>query len=126
MSTKINRSESLYLKQSKDGWWSYRRVVPVKLRKLVGQREWKKAYKTKSLSQALIAHAEYFNIVENEIRSAVERLSATAPDAHFKEKLLEEPTKKWKNIYKKLHEQKRLPHQAPKLDVTASETKQLR
>ena len=125
MRTTNNRSESLYLKQSKDGWWGYRRVVPKKLRKVLGKREWKKAYKTKSLSQALLAHAEYFNIVESEIHSARKRLSVAPTDTQFNEQLSVEPTKKWRDIYKKLHDQKRLPHQAPKLDVTASEKEQI-
>ena len=119
-----------YLKESATGFWSYRRVVPKHLRDIMGFREWKKAFNTKVKAQAFKDFAEYHQEVENEIKIAEERLvkakqSLSSP-SQFDEKLYIEPTRKWMNIYKRLHSQKRLPHQAPKLDITATEDEQSR
>ena len=119
-----------YLKVSDTGFWSYRRVVPKHLREILRKREWKKAFKTKDKTTAFKLHAEYHQEVENEIAVAEDRLlrakSALKASSLFNEKLYIEPTRKWMNIYKSLHAQKRLPHQAPKLDVTATEDEQWR
>lgn len=120
-----------YLKVSDTGFWSYRRVVPKHLREIITKhREWKKAFKTKDKTTAFKLHAEYHQEVEYEIAVAEERLakakSASQASSRFDKKLYIEPTRKWMDIYKKLHSQKRLPHQAPKLDVTATEDEQWR
>jgi len=118
-----------YLKDSDTGFWSYRRVVPKHLREILRKREWKKAFKTKDKTIAFKLHADYHQEVENEIAIAEERLakakSASQASSPYNEKLYIEPTRKWMNIYKRLHSQNRLPHQAPKLDVTATEDEQL-
>ena len=119
-----------YLKVSDTGFWGYRRVVPKHLREILRKREWKKAYKTKDKTTAFKLHSEYHQEVENEIAVAEERLakskSASQASSRFDKKLYIEPTRKWMGIYKRLHSQKRLPHQAPKLDVTATEDEQWR
>lgn len=118
-----------YLRESSTGFWSYRRVVPKHLRQLLGFREWKKAFNTKNKTQAFKDLGEYNQEVENDIKIAEERLDKakklTNASSQFNPKLCIEPTRKWYKIYKTLHSQKRLPHQAPKLDVTASEHDQL-
>ena len=117
-----------YLKVSDTGFWGYRRVVPKYLREVLRKREWKKAYKTKDKTTAFKLHSVYHQEVENEIAVAEERLakskSALQASSLFVKKLYIEPTRKWMGIYKRLHSQKRLPHQAPKLDVTATEDEQ--
>lgn len=118
-----------YLRESNTGFWSYRRVVPKHLRDLLELREWKKAFKTKDKAKAFSDFAAYHQEVENDIKIAEERLSkakkALAVSSQLKTKIHIEPTRKWYNIYKRLGSQKRLPHQAPKLDITASEHEQL-
>ena len=120
----------LYLKVSDTGFWGYRRVVPKHLLEILRKREWKKAYKTKDKATAFKLHSEYHQEVEYEIAVAEERLakskSASQASSRFDKKLYIEPTRKWMGIYKRLHSQKRLPHQAPKLDVTATEDEQWR
>ncbi len=119
-----------YLRESDTGFWSYRRVVPKHLHEILRKREWKKAFKTKDRTTAFKLHAEYNQEVENEIVVAEERLakakSASQASSPFNEKLYIERSRKWMDIYKRLHSQKRLPHQAPKLDVTATEDEQYR
>jgi hypothetical protein len=115
------------LKVSDTGFWSYRRVVPKHLRPFFEEhREWKKAFKTKDKTKAFKLHAEYHQEVEYQIQVAEQLLakakSASHASSRFDKKLYTEPTIKWRGIYKRLHSQKRLPHQAPKLDVTATET----
>ena len=53
-----------YLDESQDGWYSYRRRVPAKLQDIFKQREFKHAYKTKSLTKALRLHADYHEEIE--------------------------------------------------------------
>ena len=119
-----------YLKESETGFWSYRRVVPKHLREIMKWREWKKAFNTKDKAQAFKDFAEYHQEVEHEIKIAEERLAKAKltfiASSQLNEKLYIEPTRKWMNIYKRLHSQQRLPHQAPKLDITATEDEQLR
>ena len=119
-----------YLKESATGFWSYRRVVPKHLRDIMDFREWKKAFNTKFKAQAFKDFAEYHQEVENEIKIAEERLTkakkAFSSSSKFDEKLYIEPNRKWMNIYNRLLSQKRLPHQAPKLDITATEDEQSR
>ena len=119
-----------YLKDSDTGFWSYRRVVPKHLREILRKREWKKAFKTKDKTTAFKLHADYHQEVENEIAVAEERLAkakaTSQASSPFNQKLYVEPTRKWMNVYKSLHSQNRLPHQAPKLDVTATEDEQWR
>lgn len=120
-----------YLKVSDTGFWSYRRVVPKHLRPFFKEhREWKKAFKTKDKTKAFKLHAEYHQEVEYQIQVAEQLLakakSASHASSRFDKKLYTEPTIKWIGIYKRLHSQKRLPHQAPKLDVTATEDEQWR
>ena len=119
-----------YLRESNTGFWSYRRVVPKHLHEILRKREWKKAFKTKDRTTAFKLHAEYNQEVENEIVIAEERLakakSASQASSPLNEKLYIERSRKWMDVYKRLHSQKRLPHQAPKLDVTATEDEQCR
>jgi len=119
-----------YLKESATGFWSYRRVVPKHLRDIMDFREWKKAFNTKVKAQAFKDFAEYHQEVENNIKIAEERLAKAKLESNassqLDEKLYIEPTRKWMNIHKRLHSQQRLPHQAPKLDITATEDEQLR
>ena len=104
-----------YLKVSDTGFWSYRRVVPKHLREILGQREWKKAFKTKDKTTAFKLHAEYHQEKEYEIVVAEERLakakSAAKASSRYDKKLYIERSRKWMDIYNRLHSQKRLPHQ---------------
>lgn len=120
-----------YLKESETGFWSYRRIVPKHLREILDRgTEWKKSFHTKVKAEAFVALAEYNQEVENEIAVAEERLAkakaASQASSPFNEKLYIERSRKWMNIYKSLHSQNSLPHQAPKLDVTANEAEQWR
>jgi hypothetical protein len=120
-----------YLKESETGFWSYRRIVPKHLREILDRgTEWKKSFHTKVKAEAFVALAEYNQEVENEIAVAEERLAkakaASQASSPFNEKLYIERSRKWMNIYKSLHSQNSLPHQAPKLDVTATEEEQWR
>jgi len=113
----------LYLDVSKDGWFSYRRRVPAKLRKILKQREFKHAYKTKSLSKALRLHADYHETIEKQISYAKAFLKSTAPMQT--EPRYQTPRKEFLDIYATLHKSGWLPHQLPSLNSTMTEREQM-
>ena len=90
-----------YLDESKDGWYSYRRRVPGKLRAVFKQLEFKHAYKTKSLTKALRLHADYHEMIENEIRSAKAFLKTLSHP--IQEPAYKTPRKEFLDVYADLH-----------------------
>ena len=68
-----------YLDESKDGWYSYRRRVPEKLREIFKQLELQHAYKTKSLTKALRLHADYHEKIENELKQRMAKMAKAPP-----------------------------------------------
>ena len=112
-----------YLDESKDGWYSYRRRVPEKLREIFKQLEFKHAYKTKSLTKALRLHADYHEKVENEIRTAKAFLKTLSHP--IQETAYKTPRKEFLDVYADLHKKRLLPHQLPTLNSTMSEDEQM-
>jgi len=112
-----------YLDESPDGWYSYRRRVPAKLREIFKQLEFKHAYKTKSLTKALRLHADYHEEIEQQIRSAKAFLkTVTLPT---QEPAYKTPRKEFLDVYANLHKKRMLPHQLPTLNSTMTEEEQM-
>ena len=112
----------LYLRESKDGWYSYRRKVPTKLIKLIGQREFQKAYNTKSQTKAFKLHAIHHEYVEKQIREAKALLKSIPTAQEPKSKT---PSKEFLEVYNELRDKGFLPHQIPTITTSMSEKEQL-
>jgi len=112
-----------YLDESPDGWYSYRRRVPSKLREIFKQLEFKHAYKTKSLTKALRLHADYHEEIEKQILSAKAFLKSLKLPTQ--EPAYKTPRKEFIDIYASLHKNGWLPHQLPSLNSTMTEEAQL-
>lgn len=61
---------SKYLKRSATGWYSYRRRVPIRLRKVLGKSEFKESFSTKDESQALWKLGTFKREVEKQLAIA--------------------------------------------------------
>ena len=112
-----------YLDESKDGWYSYRRRVPAKLQDIFKQREFKYAYRTKSLTKALRLHADYHEEIEQQICSAKAFLKTLPLPAQ--EPAYKTPRKEFLDIYANLHKKRMLPHQLPTLNSAMTEEEQM-
>lgn len=111
-----------HMDQSPDGWLSYRRRVPTGLVKLIGKREIKHAYKTKSEIKALKLHASFHEQVEKMIAEA-KAMAKHLPSA-FEQKS-KTPSEIFMEMYKSAKEQNYLPSQVDSLNATMTIDEQL-
>lgn len=111
-----------YLRESKDGWFSYRRKVPTKLVELMDQREFQKAYNTKNKTKAFKQHAIHHEQVEKEIAEA-KAMAKHLPSAL--EPKSKTPSKIFMDMYKTAKEQNYLPSQVDSLNATMTIDEQL-
>ena len=111
-----------YLRESDDGWFSYRRRVPDKLIELLGKTEFQKSYNTQSEAKAFKLHAIFNEDVEKQIREA-EALLKSLPTAQ--EPKSKTPSKLFLEVYSNLRAKGFLPHQMASSNVTMNEEERL-
>jgi len=112
----------LYLRESDDGWYSYRRRVPKNLVKLIGKREFQQKYETTNETEAFKKHAIYHEYVEKQIREAKALLKSIPTAQEPKSKT---PSKLFQEVYNSLNAKGYLPHQMASSNVTMSEEERI-